>query len=423
MRFTQCRTNSPLCGPARACLAQAMRYHKAGVQANNFDMDRSRPTFFKDLRNAGYHVATCGKNDLHKHTKWCGLDGWTDLLGEMGFTDAIEQLDKRTAARVGRAEDGGPMCPWTALLHEHGLYQAFYDDHHRRLKEASLETAAWPGPIPRHLYSDDFCGQAAITLMDRFPRNQPWLHWINFPGPHDPMDPPRELQARYDGVTFDMPVDPPVSYGNNPCVDHQQVRRNYAAQITGIDEWVGRLIDHLQQRGELDNTYIFFSSDHGEMLGDHRKFTKHVPYEGSVHVPLIVAGPGVQAGKVSHALVELIDLAATMLDLAGQRVSEQYDARSFRGVLEGAIPDKAHRDIQVSQLSMGKRNWRMAFDGRYKLVVDGYPQQASGQAVQLFDIAHDWREMEDVAAQQSAVVQHLHRRLVEEIGDTNPFES
>ncbi len=415
MRFTQCRSNSPLCGPARSCLAQGVRYHRNGVRANNFDMDRTRPTYFKDLRASGYHVTTCGKNDLHKASKWGGRDGWVRQLGELGFTRAIEQLDKRTAARVGGLDKGGPMCPYTSLLHSEGMFDVFRDDHLRRLNEASLETATWPSPLPRRLYSDDFCGRSALKLLDELPQEGPWFLWVNFPGPHDPEDPPRELQARYDGVDFPMPVNPPSSYRNDPAVNHQQVRRNYAASIEGIDEWVGWIIDRVEQRGELDNTIIMLCSDHGEMLGDHGRFTKGRPYEGSVHVPLIIAGPGVVEGGVSHAPVELIDIAATTLDLAGLEVPEHYDARSLVPVLTGKQPDHSHRDVQVAQI-MG---WRMICDGRYKLITDeGDPD---GTTAQLYDLSVDPYETNNIAAAEAERVAVMLKRMTAEVGAEAPF--
>ena len=105
MRFTQCRTNSPVCAPARAALATGMRYQNCGVPGNGFNLDTTRDTFFKHLRNSGYRVAASGKTDLQKHGKWKGLDGWTTAMGQLGFTQAVNQ--------AGKHDSGGcPQVRW-----------------------------------------------------------------------------------------------------------------------------------------------------------------------------------------------------------------------------------------------------------------------------------------------------------------------
>ena len=161
------------------------------------------------------------------------------------------------------------------------------------------------------------------------------------------------------GVDFPPPVgiDDPSSLRRDPAAD----RRSYAASCTHIDTWIGRILDRVEQRGEMDSTVILLSADHGEMLGDHGRWAKCVPQEGSVHVPLIAAGPGIRQGAVNDGLVELIDVAATMLSAAGLSVPDGVDARSFWPVLTGRADDTG-RDVQLS----GLHGWRMACDGRYK---------------------------------------------------------
>lgn len=391
-RFTQCRTNSPQCAPARACLALGVRYENCGVTDNGQNTDPERATVFKLLREAGYLTATTGKNDLHKATAWQGLDGWTQLLGRYGFSQARAHSGKFDAVRNGATE---PQCPYTRLLHAHGLMAAHVADYQRRGTEATGATAVNPSPLPRRFYTDDVCGQNTCEMLREMPAEGPWLMWANFPGPHDPMDPPRELQQRYDEVDFPPAVNPQSTY-KGKVVDHAQLRRNYAAQCEGIDEWIGRIIDAVEQRGELDNTLIIFASDHGEMLGDHGRYNKRVAYEGSVHVPLIITGPGVRQGAISDALVELIDISATLLEAAGLPIPRDWDARSLLPVLSGHAADGTHREVQQSAL----RDWRMFCDGRWKLVI-------TDESRELYDLANDPQETHEVAANFPAEVQRL----------------
>ena len=109
-------------------------------------------------------------------------------------------------------------------------------------------------------------------------------------------------------------------------------QQNYAAMIENIDTQIGRYLDLLDERGELDNTVILFSSDHGEMLGDHNRWQKSIWNRGSVDVPLLVKGPGISE-QLSRALVGFHDIGATILDLAGAEPLDG-DAFSFKSVFK-----------------------------------------------------------------------------------------
>jgi choline-sulfatase len=365
------------------------------VPDNRYDSDPNRLTIWQLLRNAGYRTLTCGKNDLHKKTRWKGLDGWTRLLGQYGFTDAIDQSGKMDAA--GNGLPVTPHCSYTQYLQSRGKLDLFKRDYERRRTESTYATSDWAAPLERDDYCDDFCGRNALELLSRTPREGPWMLWVNFPGPHDPMDPPRDLQARYDGVKFPDPIAAIDTYENLP-VNHQQIRRNYAAECEGIDEWVGTILDAVERRGQLDNTLVIFSSDHGEMLGDHGRFTKHVPYEGSVHVPLIVAGPGIDAGRANDSLVETIDIGAFILDRAGLAITDTFDARPF---LNGA---SSPRDYQLSSLG----GWKMVCNRTHKLVRSG---PAEARVTQLFDLGADPSELHNIANAQPQIVAELSRQL------------
>lgn len=402
VRFTQCRTNSPVCAPARACLAQGVRYERCGVPGNGVNTPTDSDTVFRRLRDAGYRTACTGKTDLQKHGLHKGLDGWTPAIGQLGFVESANQCGKWDAVNCGAKQ---PADLYMAALHATGCVGAHVQDYQRRQADRKAGTlATYPTPLPRRLYTDDVTGQQALNMLARWPTDPtgehpaPWMLWVNFPGPHEPFDPPAELQQRYDGVAFPGPVAVP---DDAPPQDHQQLRRNYAAMCEGIDQWVGRLIDAVEARGELDETLIVFASDHGEMLGDHGRWYKSVWQEGSVHVPLIVAGPGVRQGAVSDASVELIDIAATLMTAAGLDVPEAWDARSLAPILAGAGRDAEHRDVQVMALG----TWRAACDGRFKRV------REEGAADRLFDLDTDPAEASDVISQHPEAADRLTAAL------------
>lgn len=381
VRFTQCRTNSPLCSPARACLSLGVRYERCGVAGNQQITPTDRPTFFRQLRDAGYHTATCGKSDLFKPDKTDNPGGYLPIMSEYGFSDGIDHRGKGDAVYWGRA---GIAEPYTIMLRERGLLDMHLHDHPAN----PLDRAAYPTPLPKDAYTDDFCRDNALRLLARAPADKPWCLWVNFPGPHDPFDPPRSVLDRYRGTSFPPPVAPGDTWPAHR--DPSSDRLHYAGACSNIDDAIGRILAELECRGELDRTIVIFTSDHGEMLGDHGRWAKSVWYEPSIHVPLIIAGPGVHRGEVDPSLVELIDVAATATELGGAKPVAGWDSRSLAARLGTTLPHAPHRTATVSALG----SWRCVTDGRWKLVTE------TAHPPRLFDLHADPAEVNDLAGSQ-----------------------
>jgi len=139
-----------------------------------------------------------------------------------------------------------------------------------------------------------------------------------------------------------------------------------------LDMCLGRFIARLEERGELENTLVVFSSDHGEMLGDYGIWQKIAPLQASIGVPFVAAGPGVAARGVCDAPVSTLDLSATFLDVAGAPSMDDVDSRSMKRYLAGET--EVHREVVFSGLGA----WRLAFDGRYKLILGYDPEKRRG---------------------------------------------
>ncbi len=385
--FTRAITPSPLCAPARACLAAGRRYDRCGVPGNDTDYPLDQPTYYAALRASGYHVAGVGKFDLHKRTLDWGGDG-SRSLDAWGFSEGIDNEGKRDAIKSGATD---PTGPYMAHLHARGLAAAHVEDFRRRRTYRDT----FPTPLPDDAYCDNWIAANGLRLLERFPTDRPWHLQVNFTGPHEPMDVTAGMRDRWRDVAFP----PPHRNLEWDAETHRQIRRNYAAMIENIDRHVGRFLDAVAARGETDSTIVIYSSDHGEMLGDHDRWAKQTYHQPSIGVPLIVAGPGVRRRATSEALVELHDLAATMLDYAGAPAPAGMDARSLRPVLEGAAT--AHRPFAISALG----EWRLIRDERYKLVL------AAGVPPRLFDLVADPWEDRDIAGAAPAVVARLRGLL------------
>ncbi len=404
VRFTHALCSSPLCAPSRACLASGREYDRCGVPDNRVDYPCDRSTYYRQLRDgAGYHVAGVGKFDLHKGSPIWGRDGRA-RLSEWGFSAGIDNAGKMDAISSGALE---PLDPYMAYLHAHGLAAMHVADFRGRGGYRGTE----PTPLPEEAYCDNWIGANGLTLLREFPRDRPWHLVVNFTGPHSPLDVTRTMAQWYAHASFPQPHAAPGEGGRPGTLGLdadllQQIRRNYSAMVENIDRWVGVYLDEVQRRGELADTLVVYSSDHGEMLGDHGLWGKSQPYQPSVGIPLVVAGPGVAEATLSPAPVSLIDVAATLLDYAGLPRPDDMDALSLRPLLEGRT-----RTVR-SFVRSGLGAWRLVFDGRYKLISGYAPRRAeAAPATMLFDLDADPWEDRDIAAEAPGVVRALTAQL------------
>lgn len=400
VEFTRAIVASPLCAPSRACLASGMEYERCGVINNGQNFPIGKLTYYRLLRDSGYHVIGCGKIDLHKASQTWGLDG-KGSLDEWGFSDGIDNAGKHDATASGA---GTPMDPYMAMLHRRKLAAAHVEDFHRR----KGYNATFPTPLPDDAYCDNWVAQNGLDLLKAAPRGKPWHLVINFTGPHPPMDITRRMDATCRGRDFPQP-NGSTEY---TAAEHVAIRQNYSAMIENIDRWTGTYIDELKRRGELENTVVVYSSDHGEMLGDHDRWGKTYPWAASVGVPLVAAGPGIRNGVKTDALASHIDIGATFLDYAGVVKPREMDSRSLRAVLEGRA--EKHRDVLLS----GLNQWRMAWDGRYKLItgfdvssVRNQKEGPSNPAPVLFDHDSDPLENRNIAGRSPGQVKRLQGAL------------
>lgn len=353
IRFKQAMVAAPVCGPSRACIATGMEYDHAHTPSNAYDFPQGRPSFYKKLRNAGYHTMACGKMDLAKGSNWWGIDGkWK--LPVWGYSDGINNAGKWDQLGGLNFNNGKPADPYLTFLQSRNLLGEHLRDYRRRQKDDYGST--FPTPLPDDAYCDNWITENALNLLDTAPE-KPWFLQVNWAGPHDPEDITVGMEKTVRGLRM-----PPVNGQNkfSPAVN-QTIRQNYTAMCENIDRGIGKLLDKLEASGQAENTLIIFSSDHGEMLGDLDRWGKSVPYQPSVGVPLVIAGPGVQSGIQNSALISSIDLAATFLDYGGCSIAD-IDGRTIRPILEGQT--RTHREVLYSGLGA----WRLAFNGQYKVI-------------------------------------------------------
>jgi choline-sulfatase len=424
VRFSNAVSPAPLCAPSRGAIASGLEYDRCEVPDNHPYPDQG--TYYRRLRDeAGYHVMGCGKFDLNKSTRRWGLDG-TDNLDRWGFSAGCNNAGKWSALAAATARDG-PVDPYTSFLADRGFLETHLDDLRRR-REVGGYAHTDPTPLPDDAYCDNWLARTGLDLLAAAPDDRPWFLIVNFVGPHDPVDVTDRMYDRYRDPDVDFP--PPVAVadadGGFSSAKHRAIRRNYAAMVENVDRWVGRYLERLVERDERDRTVVVYTSDHGDMLGDHGQWRKRAPYASSVGVPFVLDGPDVRARGDVAAPATTLDITATVLDYAGLDPTlpvvegRPPDSRTLRPFLSGAA------DYPRETVVSGLGPWRLVRDDRYKLVTGYDLDRPAADQVRaffehgrsgeppdplLFDLDADPGERTNVATRHPAVLGRLRGAL------------
>ncbi len=334
--FDSAYCNNPICAPSRFSMLSGQLSSRIGAYDNAAEFPASIPTYVHHLRHMDYH--TC-------------------LAGKMHFVgpDQLHGFEERITQDIYPTSFG-----WTALwdLEEGGGPGNFAD-------WPNLDTVTEAGVFERSLemdFDDEVLFQAKRRLYDyaRDDKEQPFFLTVSFIQPHDPYCTSQRLWDRYDHDEIDLPPVPAMapddmdphsrrlyyaSGADKSAITDEHVRNArhaYYGMVSDVDDHIGELMDVLKETGQLDNTIIILTADHGDMLGERGMWFKMTFYERSVRVPLIIAGPGMPAGKRVGENVSLLDIFPTFVELAGDGMAETpvdpIDGHSLTGLLTGHNP-------------------------------------------------------------------------------------
>lgn len=397
--FTNAYCNSPLCMPSRMSFMTGKYIHHIAAWDNATPLASDEITWAHLLRNAGYDVVLAGKQHFG------GMDGLH------GFrTQLARDLHAERQHALTDWENGTPPAkrPWQGLAQ------------------------AGPG-ITEEIEVDDLAETAALEyLREAAQKEQPWALNVSFIAPHFPLVVPQRFWELYPLDEIDMPTMPEGHLENQHpvyqrmrqmfgCVDFPEelVRRGragYYGLITYLDEKIGRLLNALEENGQAENTVVIYTSDHGEMNGEHGMWRKSNFYEASARVPLQIRLPGHrQAGKRIDAVVSLVDVTATLVDLANAPLLGQLDGDSLIPLIQGTAPDWKNFAFSEYLAHGVARPMAMLRQGRYKF------NYSLGDAPELYDIVEDPGEFHNLADEPAyqSIREELEAQL---LADWHPVE-
>lgn len=279
--------------------------------------------------------------------------------------------------------------------------------------------------------SIEFLDSAALS-------DRPFFMYIAFNAPHDPRQSPREFVEMYPLENIKVPdsfleaypyrdeMGCPWSLRDEKLAPMPRTeysvkvnRQEYYAIITHMDKQIGRILDHLEATGQKENTYIFFSADHGLSVGHHGLLGKQNMYEHSMKPPMIIVGPDIPGGESRNMSVYLQDIMPTVIEYAGGEVPDYVEFSSLKAFIEGVASESNYPEIYGAY----RHVQRMIRMDDYKLIV--YPYAG---VVRLFNLEQDPEEINDLAGEeenQDRILSMFQKliKLQESMNDTLNLES
>ena len=399
VRFERTWCQSPICQPSRGSVITGRYPGELGVIHNTGGFDPSWPTVMKSLQAVGYETATIGKTHYHESYAPSGTEAFdmrerAPWVGEFGWDYVLEEYDKylHCAAHL--------RTPYTDHLADHGLLEAYREQIRGVFR---LTPTHWRGEtsvLPQQHDLTSFLADAAMDWLRSRDASRPFLLKLAFVQPHVPLiDDPIWAEHYADADTELPDRTPPVKapeplarylqaldrHSQVQVMDEEFIRtgiRHYLGMISLIDQRLGDVLDTLEALGQLDNTWIIYTCDHGEMLGSHGLWAKMNFYAPSVQVPLIIRPPGGMAPRTEPGLAELTDVTATLAAIGNATAPAGGSGHSLLPALAGEYAGRERNHSRIGDFA-GLRT------DRYRATV----HLPTGTPCELFDLQEDPGEM------------------------------
>lgn len=415
--FTSTYCNSPICSASRQSLLTGKYPHATGVNLLFTPFpDEGNLTLAEHLRNHGYQTGIFGKNHWNN---WVWGPLYQGGIPSHGFNEIVSNIEHRLYLQSLQRDPIEIEC---------------YD--RGKAMEHPAEGMNWR-VLPHPVRDEDSEGVFLVNRAVRFfeeNRDKPFLAWIAFHQPHAPFYFPLEFAGKYDPADMPLPTGSPEDDRWIPerfkYLTEPHKRGIIAAYYTSteyMDRNVGLVLDALKSLQLEEDTIVIYLSDNGYLLNDHKRFEKHTMWEEAIRQPMILrVGTGLRPGEQEDALIEYIDVAPTLVELAGVEPMPDAQGKSFVPV----VNDEQQEFREIVFAEYLEDNLAMVFDGRWKYMFTtgsrdlgiGYAtgHGPSGIVHRLYDLEADPGETTNVAQQHPEKLLHMQKLMLGRFMETHP---
>ncbi|MFW5980839.1 MAG: sulfatase [Halanaerobiaceae bacterium] len=398
--FNRAYSTSPVCIPARHATISGKSPFQLGMLENTGNRAEILYPLARQIRDAGYYTCAVGKMHFVPTREHFGFDrmylseevprhiqddDYLHFLLKNGFENIVEPHGKRS--------------------------ETYYVPQVSELPE-EYHTTAWTGKKTGEVIKNN--------------RNRPFFIFSSFIKPHPPFDPCEPYDKMYPSEEVPMPVrneqelnpkDRIIDKQNDYKVngienvtdkDVRKIRSHYYGSVTQMDKQVGNILDTLEEYGLRDNTIIIFTSDHGEMLGDHYGFGKRTFYEQSARIPFIVSWPEkLPENETRNQFAVLPDIYSTLISAAEGKIPQNENIAGKNLIPVCKDNKEKVRDKIYAEFGFDKNLKFMLRWNNYK-----YIYFANGGLESLFDLAEDPEELNDIAEENPDLCKECRKELV-----------
>lgn len=399
--FPNAYSEIPSTTGARRCLLGGQGSYQCGLIGYSSQEWHERNTLAQVLADAGYHCINVGWRNLHPRRKLYGFHNVICHDLHEGEDDYMDWLRRELGPD---ARERGHACDANGWLGR-------------------------PWHLPEYTHPTNWTTNVALEQIQKRDPTRPVFLWVSHLRPHSPYDPPqffwdmyinRELAPIPAGEwaqKYDVP-NPGLSrvawFGHLTPEQNQRMRTAYMGLCTHLDYELGRMMEHLASERLLHNTLILFTSDHGDMMGDHHLHRKTYAYEGSARIPLLIKYPEAWdlPSGVFGQVAGLQDVMPTLLEAAGVAVPDSVTGRSLLGAIRGE-PWREFLQGEHSPCYALEPAMHYLTDGKEKYI--WFP---ATRGEQFFDLTTDRNELHNLAADPAGAERVVvwRRRLVELLG-------
>lgn len=406
VRFRNAYSSTPTCTPARTALLTGLSPWRHGMLGMTNMAQRYPVEMPRALAEAGYYTTGIGKMHYYPQRNAHGFHSL--LLDESG---RAQSPDFRSDYRSWFWSEAPGLDPDATGIG--------WNDHRAK---AYL--------LPERLHPSAWTAATAVHFLESYQRPEPFFAKISFARPHSPYDPPERFMRPYQDA--DLPsarigkwasrYAPRSSnaddlwHGDLGAKQVRHSRQGYYGSVSFVDEQIGRVLEVLEKRGWLENTLILYTSDHGDMTGDHHLWRKSYAYEASARIPMILRWPkgmiSASRGRTLDNPVEIRDILPTFLDAAGAE-RDSLDGRSMlRPAAEKTEGWRDFIDLEHNVCYSPDNHWNALTDGRSKYIF-----HAKSGEEQLFDLMSDRAEINDLSgdAAHEPNLRRWRERMVEHL--------